>query len=126
MNRFRTIPLLAGLLLATAACSEDAGLAPESAGAIDASASSLAAVTNESADVADLLDRILPALGESTEIGQLRALLQQLEREAGSDVAAARRTASIAAALLDRIERTADESQHADLGVIRLVLDARQ
>ena len=126
MNRNHTITFLAGVLLATAACSDDAGLAgPQTAGTVETSVA-LAAAADESADVTDLLERILPALGDSPELGQLRALLHQLERDAGSDVAAARRTAAVAGAVLDRLERSADESQHADLGVIRLVLDARQ
>ena len=123
MNRNHTLTLLAGLLLATAACSdEQSPLDPTSGIIVQAAPAALAAAPN--ADVTDAIERILPALPQSGESQQLAALLRQLERD--DDVAASRRDAALAAAILDRLERSADESQQADLGVIRLVLDARQ
>ena len=128
MNRPTLITLLAGAALATTACSDRPNpMAPESPMLADA-ASVSAIQADDAADVSDLddlLGRIVPALGDHPAVGRLAQTLRQLRNEhrASPAVGSALDRATDA---LEELERESDPALAADLGVVRLVIEARR
>lgn len=83
--------------------------------------------TGDAEDIADLLVRVAPSIGDMPGMNAFTVHLRRLQdlAEAGAtdDV---RRHADVALKLLDAMERADKGDGSADLGVIRLVLENRQ
>lgn len=114
--------------VALAACSErEHPLAPRSAP--PASLATAPAIDAErdgaNEDMQDALDRLYPAVAHQPGAEALGALLRQLATGTREGTAAERGTANALAAL-ERLERSASEEAAADIGALRLVLEARQ